>query len=302
MKTAIIGVGGVGGYIAAHLAKKYDDVTVSARGGRAESIKTDGLRFSSRVEEDFVSYPKVVSNNSELEVQDLIFVCVKNFSLENALGEIKSAVGQDTVIVPVMNGVDAGERVRKIFPQAKVIESVIYIVSYAMPDYSIRHDNAYATMKIGSDEYGQEAQAVTKILQDADIDARFSDDIRLDIWRKYILNCAYNVSTARYKAPIGFIKKDAGRVSDYYALVKEAANVGRAMGVPLTEEHEKFVTDMFDNYADHVTSSLQRDVEKGVPTEIETFSGYLVKTAHKLGIEVPVSEEYYNAMLEMGVR
>ena len=302
MKTAVIGVGGVGGYIAAHLAKRYEGITVSARGERGASIIKDGLRFSSRVEGDFVSYPEVVTDNSLLGPQDLVFMCVKNFSLEKALEEIRPAVHERTVIVPVMNGVDAGERIRKFYPEAKVIDSVIYIVSYAMPDYSIRHDNAYATMKIGSGIYTDEVQKVADYLQGAAIDAQISDDIRLDIWRKYILNCAYNVSTARYKAPIGFIKKAPKRINDYYALVKEAADVGRAMGVPLTSEHEKFVTDMFDNYADHVTSSLQRDVEKGVPTEIETFSGYLVKTAKELGIGVPVSEEYYNAMLEMGVR
>ena len=108
-KIAVIGIGGVGGYIAAMLAKAYPHVTMVARGARRESIRKNGLVLHSDYKGEIVARPEQVVPAREMGQQDYIFICVKNYSLEDVCESIRDMVTEDTVIIPVMNGVDPGE-------------------------------------------------------------------------------------------------------------------------------------------------------------------------------------------------
>ena len=307
MKAAVVGVGGVGGFVAGLMAKNLPEVTVVARGARGEHIRVNGLTVHSDYKGEMVVFPKVVGNASELEPQDIIFVCVKNYSLETVCESLKNVVNKDTIIVPIMNGVDPGDRIRAMLPDCQVVDSLIYIVAFANPDFSVSQKQKFANLKIGVNDANEEQKAavakVSELLKAADIDHAVAEDIRCEIWRKYILNCAYNVSTARFNCPIGPIRDDAEHAKEYEALVNEAASVGLAQGVHLLQEHIDYVIWRF--YYDHAydaSSSFQRDVAAGRITEIETFSGYIVKTAEKLGIDVPVSKKYYETLIAQGVK
>lgn len=109
-KIAVIGIGGVGGYIAAMLAKAYPHVTMVARGARGESIRKNGLVLHSDYKGEIVARPEQVVPAREMGQQDYIFICVKNYSLEDVCESIRDMVTEDTVIIPVMNGVDPGEK------------------------------------------------------------------------------------------------------------------------------------------------------------------------------------------------
>ena len=141
----------------------------------------------------------------EMGEQDVIFVCVKNYSLEQVCEGIKDSVTENTIIVPVMNGVDPGERIRRILDKGTVVDSLIYIVSFIGEDGSVIQQGDFASLRIGiqnPDEKGRKAvQAVSEILSLADIDHKVSSDIQAEIWKKYILNCAYNVETAFMTEP-----------------------------------------------------------------------------------------------------
>ena len=141
---------------------------------------------------------------------------------------------------------------------------------------------------------------LNSLLKSSDIDATATNNIQLEIWRKYILNCAYNVATARHLTTIGPLRDSPEKAADYEALVREAALVGRTLGVPITDEHISNVIYRFYNeHPYNAGSSLQRDIMQNKQSEYEVFSGYIVKTAKKLGLSVPVSEEYYNTLIQM---
>ena len=123
-KIAVVGVGGVGGYIGGMLAKYYPHVSFVARGARGESIREKGFVLHSDYKGEILVHPETVAGSSrELEKQDIIFVCVKNYSLESACEELKGAVGPDTVVVPVMNGVDPAERTAKTLGAGIVVSA-----------------------------------------------------------------------------------------------------------------------------------------------------------------------------------
>ena len=301
-KIAVIGIGGVGGYVAGMLAKAYPHVTMVARGARGESIRENGLVLHSDYKGEIVAKPERVASVREMGQQDYIFICVKNYSLEDVCENIRDVVTDDTVIIPVMNGVDPGEKIRSLIGRGTVVDSLIYTVAFANADFSISQQDTFTWLCIGiknADQGQQEKVAqVAEILKGADIDYKDDGDIEVEIWRKYILNCAFNVMTAFYDNTIGELRRDPVKAQQYETLVWEAASVGRAKGVALTDEHIQEVIHKFRHvHADNATSSLQRDFQIcKKQTELETFSGYIVQEAKRLGVSIPLSEEMYQGL------
>lgn len=331
-RIAVIGVGGVGGFLAGMLIQKFPHVTLVARGERGRAIRERGLLLHSEYKGEKSGRPEHVTEAVRLlEPQDYIFICVKNYSLEEVCRDLAAsgALTDETVIIPVMNGVDAGDRVReflrlgesgiaasrpddaergaasalprKAVRNAVVVDSLIYIVSFARPDYSIEQQGQYANLRIGiqnADARQKEKVAeVSRILSEADIDYEAAEDIRCEIWKKYILNCAFNVETAYYDNTIGQLRDDPEKAKQYEQLVREACAVARAEGIGIPEDHaDAVIRKFYNDYGDDATSSLQRDVRAGRQSELETFSGYLVREARRLGVPVPVSEKMYEGL------
>lgn len=301
-KIAVIGIGGVGGYVAGMLAKAYPHVTMVARGARGESIRENGLVLHSDYKGEIVAKPERVASVREMGQQDYIFICVKNYSLEDVCENIRDMVTDDTVIIPVMNGVDSGEKIRSLIGRGMVVDSLIYTVAFANADFSISQQDTFTWLCIGikNADQGQQEKVtqVAEILKGADIDYKDDGDIEVEIWRKYILNCAFNVMTAFYDNTIGELRRDPVKAQQYETLVWEAASVGRAKGVALTDEHIQEVIHKFRHvHADNATSSLQRDFQIcKKQTELETFSGYIVQEAKRLGVSIPLSEEMYQGL------
>lgn len=301
-KIAVIGIGGVGGYLAAMLASAYQDVTLVARGKRGEAIRKNGLILHSEYQGEMTVRPgKVVENALELEKQDYIFVCVKNYSLEQVCEEMKEAVSDTTIVIPVMNGADPGDRVRRYLGRGIVADSLIYIVAFANEDYSVTQQGDFANLCVGSMHRNPAEQSAAEkaavLLAGASVDCVAVDDVEREIWRKYILNCAYNVETAYYDQTIGELRRDPVKCMQYETLVKEACRIALAKGVSVKQEHvDAIIHRFYHELADNATSSLQRDVSTGKPNELETFSGYLLQEAKRLGITLPTTEKMYQEL------
>ena len=304
-KIAVVGAGGVGGFLAGMLGRVCPHLTLVARGARKEAILGHGLVLHSEYKGEITVHPEMVTEISGMTEQDYIFVCVKNYSLEDVCREMDHAVTEDTVIIPVMNGVDPGDRIRSLISRGTVVDSLIYIVSFANEDYSVTQQGDFADLRIGITDAGASEKAkigeVSAILRTADIDHQVSDEIEVEIWRKYILNCAYNVATAYYDNTIGELRRDPRKAAEYEALVNEAWQVALAKGVAVTQEHvDAIIHRFYKELAGNATSSLQRDIRAGRTAETETFSGYIVHEGKKLGLDLPVSSKMYDGLKKAG--
>lgn len=299
---AVIGLGGVGGYVGGMLADTYPHVSFVARGERGNVLRQRGLILHSDYRGERTVHPeRIVESAAELGPQDYIFICVKNYSLEDVCQTLGHCVTPETVIVPVMNGADPGDRTRRYLKTGTVVDSLIYIVAFANKDYSITQQGSFANVYVGirdADQTQEEKiQTVCRLLNNAGVDCQADKDIEAAIWRKYILNCAYNVTTAYYNNTIGELRKDSRKAAEYEALVAEAFQVARARQVHVTSADKDAILHRFyHELADNATSSLQRDVVAGHQTELETFSGYIVREAHRLHVPVPVSQHMYEGL------
>jgi len=324
-RITVFGVGGVGGTLSSMLLKKYgENVTLIARGARKEHLLKNGLTMHGDFFGEFtVPAVNVTDDPGALPPQDIVIICVKNDALETAADALLPVIHKDTVVVPVMNGVTAYRRLLDRLPCGRVLPSVIYTVSISLPDFSVAQKGSFTNLFVGplkaSPEYPQGSNAdsgiaadpaeaelqekaaayFTGILKAADIDCRLSDHVLVNVWSKYILNCAFNVITARWSCTIGDVKNDPGRRSDYHRLMKEAYNVCCALGVPLPSDLLEKHMRRLDNTTDDSTSSLSRDFAEGKAGELEIFCGDVVRMADDKGIAVPLTKEYYSALKEI---
>ena len=188
---------------------------------------------------------------------------------------------------------------RNLLKKGTVIDSLIYIVAYASPDFSITQIGNLASLRIGiknaSKEQSEKVLEASALLRGAHIHHKIADNIIAAIWRKYILNCAYNITTARYNRTIGQLREDPKTAAQYETLVRESWLVSEAAGAGVPETSINEIIDQFYNKLDPAsTSSLQRDIWADRPSELETFSGYLVRKAKELSVPVPLSEAMYS--------
>ena len=302
-KIMVVGVGGVGGVLAANLVKKYgESVSLIARGPRKESLRQNGLTLHSDLYGEFTVHPACIEEDPALcGVQDLILICVKNGGLQKVCQQILPVVGEHTAVMAVMNGVSAGQELAQRLGKGVLVDSVIYTVSSAGSDYSITQKGSYTYLNIGSHTDSEEgkkaAQEIADLLNAAGVDCKVSRNVQAAIWKKYVLNCAFNVATARWGYTIGQLAADAAKRADCRALMAEAAAVAAKMGVPLPEDLvDKHMVTMMENTTPSSDSSLSRDFDAGKVGEMEVFSGYIVRKAAELGVPAPVSREYYEGL------
>ena len=305
MRCTVLGLGGVGGVVGGKLASYYgESITFIARGARGESIRRNGLTVHSDFMGEFTAHPGCVQDTPDgLPVQDLILVCVKNDALEAAALQLRPIVGPDTVVIPVMNGVTAAEKLAELLPQAHVPLCVIYTVSMANADFSITQQGRFTHIFLGaqkkSEAENQICRDICAYMAEAGLDMRYTDIPETEVWTKYIWNCAYNVATARWVCDIGFIKHDPDLLAEYKDLLLEATAVARARGVALPDTLMNKQLDKLAHTSSSATSSLGRDFAEHKKGEMEVFCGDVLRMGTALHIEMPVTKKYYEAMLAM---
>ncbi|MBS6194607.1 MAG: 2-dehydropantoate 2-reductase [Clostridiales bacterium] len=302
IKITIAGVGGVGGYLAGMLAKTYPHVTLIARGERKRSLEEKGIRLHSEFSGEITARPeRIVEKGTEITaVQDVILICVKTYSLEEICEDLLGCVDEHTMILPVMNGADTGERTRAFLTKGIVVDAVIFITSFFLEDYSIRQIGSYAKINIGIPHPdAREKAAVQKaweMMQEAGIDCRRVEDIEAAVWEKYIFNCGYNVLTSYYMEMVEDLQASGEKCREYITLTKETLAVAHAKNIHVREGYVESEYQRFMSLDAGSTSSMKRDLEAGRKSELETFSGYLVAQAHRLGVPVPLSERMYREL------
>lgn len=301
-KVCVVGLGGVGGYIGCMLAHHYDSIYFYARGARLTSIKENGLKLYSDAFGEFISYPAMASNKAEeIGVMDYIILGVKNFSLEQVCTEILPMIDEHTVVIPLLNGVGNADKIRALIDKGHVLNGLIYITSGSNSDFSIHHTSSYGIVHIGyenQDQYDKDILLkVQTLLEDANITCILEDDIKAAIWTKYILNCAYNVVTAYYKATTGDLIKNEIAIAKLKSLLKEACSVARALKINIADDLEEVhLNHILQKQSESATSSLNRDITSGKQNELETFSGQLLKLASSCHLKIPMTEFFYNEL------
>jgi len=304
-KMLIAGIGGVGGTLAGVTLRRFpEEITLYARGARRKALAENGLVLHSECYGDSMVGPvNVEEDASLLEEQDWVFICTKQYSLQTIARQLAPCIGKDTVLIPLLNGIEAPDLLRTMYPDNTVLDAVVYTISASLPDYSIEQKGNYSYITLGHKYKDEKAMVIAREIADtlaeSGLDIRVSEDIESDIWQKYCLNCGYNSITALYLCDSGEIRRDPSKQKELKSIMEEAANVGRAAGVNLPADlAESKFRHVMEKQADSAVSSMERDMEARRPTENDTFLGALIRKAQELNIQVPCCRDIYDRLKE----
>jgi len=298
--VGVVGAGGVGGYLAAMLAKSGERVWLVARKETAEAVRRRGVCAQIRGERLCAQPERVAEDPAAFGGQaDAVLFAVKGYDLEAAAEKAAPMIGLETLLVPFGNGVGNAETLRKLYPKNPVANGAIYIVSHTVEPGVVKVGGKGALAVMGTDgALPPRLRALGGAFGKAGIKTKLSERISTDVWRKFLLIAALATLTSCHDAPMGAVVKKHG--DELEAILREIVAVGRAEGAELGEADIENVYKQLAKVPYDSPTSMWLDFQKGGPTELEQISGYVVRKADEHGIAVPVMRRCYEELRQRG--
>ena len=291
MNIAVVGLGGIGGYLCASLSKTQHNVVGFARGVHLKKIQTDGLR----IVEDSNSW-SVKVNAQELEGYrgcfDVVLFCVKSYDLEESYKKIAPSIDSNTTILSFSNGVNNGDILRKL-SDSTVLDGCIYILSHIEEAGVIRKKGKVFASVFGGDETA--TKILSKVFEEANLRCKTPTDIKTAIWKKYIFISAFATITSYYDKTIGYVYEH--HKDEVKELLEEIGNVAKAKNIEILDEVEKALQTASKLPYDSATS-MYLDFKNRKKVELESLSGFVVIEGKKYGVKTPVMEMMYDSLVK----
>ena len=295
MNYLIIGTGGVGGSIAGFLALAGKEVTCIARGKHLENIRNYGLHLKSDLKGEH--YLKVNACTTE-EYQgkaDVIFVCVKGYSIDSVKEVIERASAPHTLVIPILNVYGTGPRIGRLTPEVTVLDGCIYIVGFVSGEGEITQMGSIFRLVFGArPEQGVSQERIEAIAEDVrscGIKVDVSDDINRDTVIKWAFISAMACTGAYHDVPMGEVQHE-GEVRDtFIGLSRESAEIGHKMGISYPEDPVSYNLKVIDKLDPHSTASMQKDLARGHASEIQGMLFDMIDLGERLGISMPTYQK-----------
>lgn len=294
MRILVIGAGAVGGYFGARLAQAGRDVTFLMRGRRLEEVRKDGLQIISPFGDATVQV-KTVSAKEIDSPYDVVFLSVKSYALTAAMEDFAPAVGPESMILPVLNGMQHMETLEKRFGARPLLGGVAQIASELDAKGRIVQLAQMQTVIYGECD-GQitpRVQRLDEAMRNAGFDAKLSTHIMDDMWRKWVQLATLGAMNSLLDGSVGEIVSTPGGREVALAMLAESLAVAKASGYPQPEDFLAKLTSILADRGSKLTSSMYRDMKSGAPVEAGTILGDLLRHAEKGGVDVPLLRAAY---------
>lgn len=299
MRIAIYGTGGVGGYYGARLAQAGNDVWFIARGQHLEAIQRDGLRLESVAGNAIVNPVHATDNPADVGVVDAVLLGVKTWQVRDAAEAMRPMIGEHTVVLTLQNGVDAPTDVASVLGREHVLGGETRIFSFIGGPGFIRHLGGPTSITFGvvDDIALPVASALLTVLNDAEIKAEIAPNIDTILWTKLLFVTAIGGVGAITRAPLGVTRSLPETRSMLRQAMSETYMVAEARSIVLPNNIVETALTMLDTQPAESTSSLQRDIAAGKPSELEAWSGAVVRLGREVGIATPTHTFIYHSLL-----
>jgi 2-dehydropantoate 2-reductase len=288
MRIMVLGAGAVGGYFGGRLAAAGEDVTFLVREGRARQL-ADGLRIESPHGDATVPV-QVVEAGQAAPTPDIIMVACKSYGLWDAMEAIAPHIRSETVILPVLNGLNHIPVLASRFSEAIIWGGVAQIGATLAPDGTVRHMSDFHALTVGprgDDGTIVLAERFVEALQRAGTQGRLSRHIIQDLWDKWVFLAALAAATCLVRAPVGrILAADGERL--VLALLDECTRIAEAEGHRPAEEPMRRYRQILTAPGSEMTASMQRDMAAGGPTEADHIIGDLIRRGDAHGIDTPM--------------
>ena len=293
-KISLIGLGAMGVFFAPRLYETYgDNFRVIAEGERKKRLETEGVTVNG------VNYKfPVITPDKTGDTADLILIGVKGYSLAQAIKDIKNQVGENTIILSLLNGVDSEDKLIDAFGSEHVMYAFMRM-SIVMKEGRADFDPYWGKIHFGeklNDTYSNRVMAVKAVFDKADIPYCIEKDMLKGIWFKYMCNIGENMSCALLGIPFGMF-----RVSEHanwirIGAMREVATIAQKKGIDIGEKEIELQEKTVMSIPKENKPSTLQDLEAGKRTEIDMFAGTVVNMGKELKIPTPLNEMFYHGI------
>ena len=288
MKIAVMGSGSIGGYLGARLAAAGAEVTFVARGAHLAAIRAHGLAIRSPLGDVLIAPAAATDDPAAVGAVDAVLLATKLYDVEAAARAIGPMIGQDTAIVCLQNGIDAPDIVERAHGRAHVVGGVVMINAEVAAPGVIQH-NALNRLTVGELD-GRESARVARLVtlgSRAGIETVSSSDIRLEIWRKFLVLAPMAALSAMTRVALARVRahEETWRLAEQG--MREVVAVANAQGVGLTEEDVRRTLAFVQGMPATWRASLAVDLERGRRLEIDWLAGAVRRLGQAAGIDTP---------------
>jgi len=306
MRIAVIGTGAVGGYFGGRLAQAGNEVVFLSRGRALEALRARGLVVQS-IKGDFTVQPALVAEGpEEIGPVDVVLVAVKTWQVPGLGPHLAPLMGPDTMVLPLQNGVEAPAQLSATLGEEHVLGGLCRIIAFVTEPGTIKHAGAEPEVTLGELDGRPSARLdrLADALRAAGVLVQTPPNIQAAMWEKLLFIAAFGGMGAVTRAPIGVVRSIAGTRRMLTQAMVEAREVAAARGVGLAREVVETTMAYVDALPAAGTSSLQRDIAEGRPSELDALSGAIVRLGREARVETPIHAFIYDSLLpgELKVR
>ena len=295
MKYLIIGAGGTGGVTGYYMKKAGKDVTLIARGEHLKKIQEQGLALEKMWDktEETITIP-ATDMEHYTDHPDVIFVCVKGYSLDETIPFIKRIAKKTTIVIPVLNIYRTGGKMQKRMPELLVKDGCIYVsANIKEPGKLLQHGQILRIVFGVRDkaEFRPELKEIRKDLCDSHIDGILSENIRREALEKFSYVSPIGAAGLYYHATAADFQKEGEARELFKTMIREIAALAEAMGVSFQKDMVDVNLKILSNLAPEATTSMQRDIMAGKQSEIDGLVYEVVRMGEEYHIPVPAYEK-----------
>ena len=289
----IMAAGAVGGYFGGVLfARGDDDVRFIARGDNLRAIREHGLIVRSVTAGDWGVRVPVSDSVDRSWPPDLVLFCVKSYHNREAIRRIAPAVGPDTTILTLQNGIGSGDDLAAAFGAEKVMLGAAYVeASHPAPGVFEEHGGTCRIVFAEPDNRKSSRSVwILEMLRASGIDSEISDDIDRTLWSKLIFICGLSGMTCVTRSSFAEVMNTPQTAELTLKVIQEAADVARAAGINLDADIVESTMESFLNDRDELVSSMHADLEAGRPLELANLNGKVSALGSELGVPTPAND------------
>ncbi len=305
MKYLIIGAGGTGGAIGAYMAEAGKNVTFIARGAHLAAIKKDGLRMETGHKGNYAVKNIRAFTMEEYEAlkeqPDVIFVCVKGYSIDDTIPFISRIAGPETTVIPVLNIYGTGGRMQKDLPDLLVTDGCIYVAAEIKEPGCILMKGEILRVVYGvrdPKEYRPVLAEIHKDLKESGIESVLSENIRKDAFKKFSYISPAAACGQYYDVSAGEMQKPGEIRDTFVALIREVIGLAEAMDIHFEEDMVEENLRILDGLAPVASTSMQRDIWQGKQSEVKGLVLDLPVLGREYGADLPMYEKVCKAIAE----
>jgi 2-dehydropantoate 2-reductase len=314
----VVGIGGVGGYFGGLLARYCGEskeadggkaaasqqtakITFVARGAHLRAIQEDGLLLNTAGQSGLLCRPDRATEVVQQEAPpDLCLVCVKGYDLDEVSSRLAATVSGNTVIMPLLNGVDIRERIRRRVKTGIVLPACVYVSATIDRPGVVTQMGMPGLLISGRDPDHREydPSEVVRLFERAGVTVNYEQDPYPAIWGKYLFIVSFGLVTAWADKPFGAVLEDRELYALVRGIMEEIRAVAAKGGVELEEGIIQSSLGKAENFPFETKTSYQRDVKKGARNEGDLFGGTTLRLGRELGVPTPISERLYREIEE----